>query len=118
VRVVAAVKPPNEPIKAEAPPALLLATASSARCSIRLPWARDPLQGVSTTHPQRYRLTMAPTPDQIRSLLQEISENLVNIIREREHSAPIDPAIPPLIVQVQQLQIAVGRILDLVAPRE
>jgi len=61
---------------------------------------------------------MAASPDQIRSLLQEISDNLVNIIREREHSAPIDPAIPPLIVQVEQLQIAVGRVLDLVAPRE
>jgi len=51
---------------------------------------------------------MATSPDQIRALLQEISGNLVNIIREREHSAPIDPAI----------QIAVSRVLDLVAPRE
>jgi hypothetical protein len=61
---------------------------------------------------------MASSPDQIRALLREISGNLVNIIREREHSAPIDPAIPPLIVQVEQLQIAVGHILDLVAPKE
>ena len=61
---------------------------------------------------------MATSPDQIRALLQEISGNLVNIIREREHSEPIDPAIPPLIVQVEQLQIAVSQVLDLVAPRE
>jgi len=50
--------------------------------------------------------------------MHEISENLVNIIRERDHSGPIDPAIPPLIVQVEQLQIAVGRVLDLVAPTD
>jgi hypothetical protein len=61
---------------------------------------------------------MANSPDQIRALLHEISENLVNIIRERDHSGPIDPAIPPLIVQVEQLQIAVGRVLDLVAPTD
>jgi hypothetical protein len=61
---------------------------------------------------------MAASPDEIRAHLQEISDNLVNIIREREHSAPIDPAIPPLIVQVEQLQIAVGWVLDLVAPGE
>ena len=60
---------------------------------------------------------MAATPDQIRSLLQEISDNLVGIVREREHSPAIDPAIPPLIVQVEQLKIAVSQVLELVAPR-
>jgi|HubBroStandDraft_1064217.scaffolds.fasta_scaffold686609_1 hypothetical protein len=64
---------------------------------------------------------MTASPDQIRSLLQEIADNLVSIVRERAdsaHSGPVDPAIPPLIVQVEQLQIAVSRVLDLVAPRE
>jgi hypothetical protein len=58
------------------------------------------------------------TPDQIRTTLAQVQEDLEGIVKNRDVNTRIDATAIPLVLQIQQLKMVIGQVLDLVAPKE